>query len=155
MGASNSQPQTVPMANPIQITRDVADRINQATAKTTNICETCKQRSETGANTSQHQPNEAREVQLANVAKSWKKRSSEVEESHFDESVKRVQELFGKTKMWATDCASDIRNLELEVINCYQRYPQETLQCSDLAKQYNQFVFGKQNSEIAKMKSNP
>ncbi|KAH8288317.1 hypothetical protein KR054_000888 [Drosophila jambulina] len=166
MGASNSKPQTVQIANPIQITRDVAERINQATAKNTqlgaNLCEMCRQRGETGrdgsrdiANTSHHMAKEAREVQPVNVAKSWKKRSSEVEESQFDLSVKRVQELFPQPKQWSNEYESDIRKIELEVIHCYQRYPHETLQCSELANQYNRFVFGRQNAEVAKMKSEP
>ncbi|KAH8264618.1 hypothetical protein KR038_010863, partial [Drosophila bunnanda] len=159
MGASNSKPKTVQLVNPIQITRDVAERINQVTAKNakqgTNVCETCKQRDETGAmaSTLEHKATEAREVQPVNVAKSWKKRSSEVEESQFDQSVKRIQELFGKPKKWSTKCTSSIRNLEIEVMNCYQRYPNEPLQCSELAKQYNHFVLGRQNDEIANMKS--
>ncbi|KAH8385132.1 hypothetical protein KR200_009730 [Drosophila serrata] len=159
MGASNSKPQTVQLANPIQITRDVADRINQATSKNaklgTNTCETCRQRGETGAiaSTLEHRAIEAGEVQAVNVAKSWKKRSSEAEESQFDQSVKRIQELFGKPKTWSTECTSDIKNLEDEVIHCYQRYPNESLQCSDLAKQYNRFVLVRQNDEIAKMKT--
>ncbi|KAH8248438.1 hypothetical protein KR032_008439, partial [Drosophila birchii] len=155
MGASNSKPQTVQMTNPIQITRDVADRINQATVKNMTLgapfCETCKLRGEK----SQHMVDEPREVQPVNVSKSWKKRSSDVEESHFDQSVKRIKELFSTPKKWSIDCQSDIRNFEVEIINCYHRYPNESLQCSDLVKQYNHFVFRKQNAEVAKMKSEP
>lgn len=162
MGASNSKPQTVQMANPIQITRDVADRINQATTKNTNLganlCETCKQKVETTSSRDtpsalNHKSSE--EVQPVNVAKSWKKRSLEVEESQFEKSLQRVQVIFGKPVKWSKNCSDEIGKLEVELIHCYQRYPNETLQCSNLARQYHRFVFARQNAEIAKMKAEP
>ncbi|KAH8344501.1 hypothetical protein KR084_012835, partial [Drosophila pseudotakahashii] len=155
MGASNSKPQTVQMANPMpfEITRDVVDRIGQATTKTTksgtSICEKCS------PTTMEHKPHEVQDVHPVQVAKSWKKRSYEVEESEFRKSLQRVQDLFGKPVRWAKDCEGEIGKFEEELIHCYQRYPNEPLQCSNLARQYHGFVFARQIVEISNMKTGP
>ncbi|XP_017119931.1 uncharacterized protein LOC108141198 [Drosophila elegans] len=165
MGASNSKPQTVQMANPMAfvITRDVVERI-EGTAKDsklgTTLCEKCKQKPDLESSsgvpvTMEHSPKETRDMQPVPVAKSWKKRYMEVEETEFGKSLLRVQELFGQTVNWAKDYEGEIGKFEEELIHCYQRYPNETLQCSNLARQYHRFVFTKQNAEISKMKVDP
>ncbi|XP_070852660.1 uncharacterized protein [Drosophila suzukii] len=164
MGASNSKPQTVQIANPMpfEITRDVVHRINQATAKSpkqgTTICEKCSQRPTVEARsdsptTMEHKPNEVQDMHPVKVAKSWKKRSLEVEETEFGKSLQRVQDLFGKPVKWAKDCEGEIGKFEEELIHCYQRYPNEPLQCSNLARQYHRFVFSRQTDEISKQMS--
>ncbi|XP_016970884.2 uncharacterized protein LOC108038569 [Drosophila rhopaloa] len=166
MGANNSKPQTVQMANPMafEITRDVVERIDQATAKNSKLgstlCEKCKQKNKLGSgsdvpNTMQHKPREVQDMQPVPVAKSWKKRSLEVEETEFGRSLQRVQELFGKPVKWAKECEGEIGKFEEELIHCYQRYPNEPLQCSNLARRYHRFVFARQNAEISKIRVDP
>lgn len=164
MGANNSKPQTVQMANPIpfQITREVVERIDQSaghiTMPTSNICEKCKQRERGGASAStdaapktiDQKPAEVVAVQPMPVAAAWKRRSSEIEEAHFDTSLQRVQEIFGKPTKWTKDCAGEISKLEEDLVFCYQKYANEPLQCAPLASQYHRFVFGKQAAEIAR-----
>ncbi|XP_016962487.1 uncharacterized protein LOC108032928 [Drosophila biarmipes] len=163
MGATNSKPQTVQMSNPMpfEITRDVVHRIDQATTRTpklgTTICEKCSQRPAAEAasdppTTVEHKTNEVQDMHPLKVAKSWKRRSFEVEETEFKKSVQRVQGLFGKPVKWAKDCQGEIGKFEEELIHCYQRYPNEPLQCSNLARQYHRFVFARQVDEISKMR---
>ncbi|XP_017015540.2 uncharacterized protein [Drosophila takahashii] len=164
MGASNSMPQTVQMANPMpfEITRDVVNRIDQATTKTTKlgtrICEKCSQKTQAELRsdiptTMKHKPHEVQDMHPVQVAKSWKKRSYEVEESEFRKSLQRVQNLFGKPVRWAKDCEAEIGKFEEELIHCYQRYSNEPLQCSNLARQYHRFVFARQIGEISNTKA--
>ncbi|XP_017081747.1 uncharacterized protein LOC108115016 [Drosophila eugracilis] len=159
MGASNSKPHTVQMANPkpLEITRDVFERIDQASARGTSTCEKCRQspKMESGSDsptTMEHKPSEMHDVRAVSVAKSWKRLSFEVEKREFGKSLKRTQELFGKPVKWAKDCEGEIDKFEEELIHCYQRYPNEPLQCSNLARQYHRFVFSKHYAAITKAK---
>ncbi|XP_017046059.1 uncharacterized protein LOC108091389 [Drosophila ficusphila] len=166
MGAHNSKPQTVQMTNPMafDITRDVVERIDQASGNGTKVgtsfCEKCKNNAGKSSSsdvptTVEHKPIQVQNPRPVPAAKSWKKRSLEVEEAEFGKSLQRVQELFGKPVKWARECEGEIGKLEEELIYCYQRYKNEPLQCSNLARQYHRFVFGKQNDEISKMKGEP
>lgn len=164
MGANNSKPQTVQMANPIpfQITREVVERIDQSSGHITmpasNMCEKCKQRERGGASSStdashksiDHKSAEVAAVQPMPVASAWKRRSSEIEEAHFDSSLQRVHEIFGKPTKWAKDCVGEINKLEEDLVFCYQKYANEPLQCAPLASQYHRYVFSKQAAEIAR-----
>ncbi|KAH8380707.1 hypothetical protein KR009_011667, partial [Drosophila setifemur] len=163
MGASNSKSQTVQMANPIpfHITQGVVERIDQATVKNTKLenssCEKCKNRSKNASccNSSQsmnHTPKEFPVEHPLPLPVNWKNRSTEVEEAQFGKSLQRVQEIFGKRVKWAKECVGEITKLEEELVLCYQKYPNETLQCAPLAKQYHRFVFSKQVAKIAKLK---
>ncbi|EDV47798.1 uncharacterized protein LOC6552285 [Drosophila erecta] len=164
MGARNSKPQTVQIENPtaFEITRDVVDRINQANAISTELgcthCESCKQKpiKEPGSDipsTMEHKQHKYRALHPVPVAKSWKKRSFEVEEKEFGKSLKLVQELFGSPVKWAKDCQGEIGKFEEELVHCYQRFPNEPLQCANLARQYHRFVFAKQYAELSKTKT--
>ncbi|XP_033165052.1 uncharacterized protein LOC117144135 [Drosophila mauritiana] len=164
MGARNSKPQTVQIENPtaFEITRDVVDRMKHATVIGTELgsttCEACKQKTvkepcSDMPTTMEHKQHNERALHPVPVAKSWKKRSLEVEEKEFGKSLKLVQELFGTPVKWAKDCEGEIEKFEEELVYCYQRFPNEPLQCSNLARQYHRFVFAKQYAELSKAKT--
>ncbi|XP_039492237.1 uncharacterized protein LOC120452192 [Drosophila santomea] len=164
MGARNSKPQTVQIKNStaFEITPDVVDRINQVTAISTELgctaCEAYKQKpiKEPGSDigtTMEHKQHNVRALNPVPVVKSWKKLSFEVEEKEFGKSLKLVQELFGTPVKWAKDCEGEIEKFEEELVRCYQRFPNEPLQCSNLARQYHRFVFSKQYAVLSKTKT--
>ncbi|XP_017102222.2 uncharacterized protein [Drosophila bipectinata] len=170
MGAHNSKPQTVQMPNPIpfHITREVMERIDQSSGNITmspsNYCEKCKQRERGGASAStdvppktmDHKPSEVTVKNPVPVVSPWKRRSSEIEEAHFGQSLQRVQDIFGKPIYWAKECSADITKLEEDLVFCYQKYSNEPLQCAPLASQYHRYVFAKQAAEINRpRKENP
>ncbi|XP_068143244.1 uncharacterized protein [Drosophila tropicalis] len=185
MGANNSKPHTVEMANtmPFQISEDVAARIHKATQmndaensataaapiKSTvthspgsgqHYCEKCSstptttinQKSGTEACVSgpaappacASKPNQM----VALVA--WQKQSIEIEESQFDQTLDRINKLFGEPVKWAQECSGDVSDMETRLAVCYRNFPHEPLQCSKLAKQYHSFVFTKQLDIVSK-----
>ncbi|XP_017851981.1 MICOS complex subunit mic25a [Drosophila busckii] len=165
MGANNSKPQTVQMTNnsPFQISREVLERVEKSAAKTDKVVTPA---AGTGATTTTINTEECNQKQLqssnqqteavpTNVAASWSRRSTEIEESQFSKTMDRVHQLFGQPVKWAkaNNCSADIETMEQQLINCYRQYANEPLKCAPLAKQYHTFVFDKQLSAAKKSKT--
>lgn len=176
MGANNSKPQTVQMSNnsPFQISREVLERVEKsanadktaglsaggtsadvaagAGPATVTTCEHC-QRTKPGVNAiNVNSKSEATNSEP--TAKSWARRSTEVEEMQFTKTLSRVHNLFGQPVKWvkAHKCSSDIENMEKELIACYQQHGSEPLKCASLVKQYQGFVFKKQVAAVQNSK---
>ncbi|XP_060662492.1 uncharacterized protein LOC132795651 [Drosophila nasuta] len=168
MGASNSKPQTVQMSNasPFQISRDVLERVEKASAPPSSsdaithmpteiptaasqlVCEKCA-RTATAEKTPQvPQP-------MTAAASSWTRRSTEIEELQFSKTLDRVHHLFGQPVKWAkaNECSDDIEGMERQLIACYREYGSEPLKCAQLASQYHSFVFNKQVAAVQNTKS--
>ncbi|BFF89692.1 uncharacterized protein DMAD_08391 [Drosophila madeirensis] len=163
MGATNSKPHSAEIVNPhpFQITREVVERLEQAqeqkvkTLERSNTCEQCKKQCESvsssgdAPSTLDHQSKAIPEAET--VAWSWKKRAMEMEDDHFEESVKRVKEIFGTPVKWSQDIDGEIKEMEKELTTCYRENPYETLQCEALAKQYHSFIFTNHFKAISKL----
>ncbi|EDW82557.1 uncharacterized protein Dwil_GK10053 [Drosophila willistoni] len=80
----------------------------------------------------------------------WQKQSIEIEESQFDQTLDRINKLFGEPVKWAQECSGDISDMEKRLAVCYRDYPHEPLQCAKLAEQYHSFVFNKQLDVMTK-----
>ncbi|XP_022221950.1 uncharacterized protein LOC111073767 [Drosophila obscura] len=163
MGATNSKPQSAEMVNPhpFQVTREVLERLDQAreemekTPKRSALCEQCKKQSLSASSsgdapsTLEYQSKDDPEVEQ--VAWPWRKRAMEMEEAQFEESLKRVKEIFGTQVKWSQDIEGEINEMEKQLTTCYRENPYETLQCEPLAKQYHSFIFTNHFKAISKL----
>lgn len=175
MGANNSKPQTVQMSNssPFQISREVLERVeksananksagNGAGGSSTDVaagagpatvatCENCQR---TKPVNPVHFNSTSEATNSESQAKSWARRSTEVEEMQYSKTLSRVHNLFGQPVKWvkAHKCSSDIENMEKELIACYQQHGSEPLKCASLVKQYQGFVFKKQVAAVQNTK---
>ncbi|KAM8719807.1 hypothetical protein ACLKA7_005949 [Drosophila subpalustris] len=169
MGASNSKPQTVQMSNtaPFQISREVLERVESVTKpeKATSppaplVCENCS-RTTTTTTTAAATAKAEKSPQLqqihqqpVDVASSWARRSTEIEEMQFSKTLDRVHNLFGQPVKWAkaNECSADIELMEQQLITCYRQYGSEPLKCAALANTYHTFVFNKQVAAVQNTK---
>ncbi|XP_034487881.1 uncharacterized protein LOC117792032 [Drosophila innubila] len=161
MGASNSKPQTVQMSNtsPFQISREVLERVESVTkpekvANPALVCENCSRTATATTKAEKSSQVQQLHQQPIDVASSWARRSTEIEELQFSKTLDRVHNLFGQPVKWAkaNECSADIELMEQQLITCYRQYGSEPLKCAALANTYHTFVFNKQVAAVQNTK---
>ena len=160
MGAHNSTPQTVRLDNPqqnlaIQVTPSVVSRLmtKEEQSQKNAECEKCKELKKRIEQQEMQSQFSYRGVQQ--TPKNWtqaqdvfQKKYNELEEYQFDKTVQNVEALIGKPLTWVDDVYETITTLRQDLIKCYNDNPEQTLNCANAAKQYQQFIQQEQLKSI-------